>query len=177
LRIGSGCSLLGPLFPSQQPPFAGKTPLPAESYVRPFGRVPILAVGPETGPREGSMAAQQTTPRSLTPIAGAVLLALGFLMRFANLDTAVTRIAEAAGTSGGNLLETLPALILAVLHGLRAYAFDHAGFLSGVLQSLVSFWPLILILAGALLLRDVFRGRFPAYKPGTGSSTAKGADA
>ncbi len=123
------------------------------------------------------MAAQQTTPRSLTPIAGAVLLALGFLMLFTNLDTAATRIAEAADTSGGNLLETLPALILAVLHGLRAYVFNHAGFLSGVLQFLVSFWPLILILAGALLLRDVFRGRFPAYKPGTGSSTAKGADA
>src|SRR6266478_1433053 len=143
MRIGSGWNLLAPLFPSQQPPFAGKTPLPAESYVRPFGRVPILAVGPETGPREGSRAAQQTTPRSLTPIAGAVLLALGFLMLFTNLDTAATRIAEAADTSGGNLLETLPALIL----------------------------------AGALLLRDVFRGWFPAYKPGTGSSTAKGADA
>jgi len=123
------------------------------------------------------MAAQQTTPRSLTSIAGALLLALGFLILFANLDAAAARIANAAGTSGGHLLEMLPGLVLALLHGLQAYVFDHAGFLSGLLQFLVSFWPLILILAGALLLCDVFRGRFPAYKPGTGSSSAKGVNA
>ena len=116
------------------------------------------------------MAAQQTTPQSLTSIAGALLVALGFLMLFANVDAAATRIAEAAGTSGGHLLETLLALILAVLHGLQAYVFDHAGFLSGVLQFLVSFWPLILIILGVALLRDVFRGRFAAYKDGAGFS-------
>jgi hypothetical protein len=52
--------------------------------------------------------------------------------------------------------------------------FDHTGFLSGVLQFLVSFWPLILILAGALLLGDAFRGRFPAYKAGSGASMGEG---
>ena len=123
------------------------------------------------------MAAHQTTPRSLTSIAGALLLAFGFLILLSNLDAAGARIANAAGTSGGHLLEMLPVLVLALLHGLQAYVFDHAGFLSGLLQFLVSFWPLILILAGALLLRDVFRGRLPAYKPGTGSSNAKGANA
>ena len=120
------------------------------------------------------MAAQQTTPRSLMSIAGALLLALGFLILFSNLDTAAARIANAAGTSGGHLLEMLPVLVLALLHGLEAYVFDHAGFLSGLLQFLVSFWPLILILAGALLLRDVFRGRFLTYKAGAGSSTGEG---
>jgi thiamine transporter ThiT len=123
------------------------------------------------------MAAHQTTPRSLTSIAGALLLAFGFLILLSNLDAAGARIVNAAGTSGGHLLEMLPVLVLALLHGLQAYVFDHAGFLSGLLQFLVSFWPLILILAGALLLRDVLGGRLPAYKPGTGSSNAKGADA
>jgi len=123
------------------------------------------------------MAARKTTPRNLTSIAGAFLLAVGFLILFSNLDAAAARIAYATGNTGGRVLETLPALVLALLHGLQAYVFDHAGFLSGVLQFLVSFWPLILILAGALLLSDVFRGRFPAYKPGTGSSNAKGANA
>jgi hypothetical protein len=123
------------------------------------------------------MAAQQTTPQSLTSIAGALLLALGFLILFSNLDAAAARIVNTAGTSGGHLLEMLPVLTLALLQGLQAYVFDHAGFLSGLLQFLVSFWPLILILSGALLLRDVFRGRFPACKPGTGSSRAKGANA
>jgi len=110
----------------------------------------------------------------MTSIAGAFLLAAGFLMLFSNLDAAATRIAY---TTGNTVLETLPSLILAILHGLQAYVFDHAGFLSGVLQFLVSFWPLILILAGALLLRDVFREGFPAYKPGAGSSDASGANA
>jgi len=86
------------------------------------------------------MAAQQTTPRSMTSIAGAFLLAAGFLMLFSNLDAAATRIAY---TTGNTVLETLPSLIL----------------------------------AGALLLRDVFREGFPAYKPGAGSSDASGANA
>ena len=123
------------------------------------------------------MAAQQTTPRSLTSIAGALLLAFGFLFLFSNLDVAAERIASAAGTSGEHLLEMLPSLVLALLHGLQAYAFDHPGFLSGLLQFLVSFWPLILILAGAALLRSVFRGRFPAYKADSGSSAAEGPNA
>ena len=120
------------------------------------------------------MAAQQTPPKSLTSIAGALLLALGFLILFSNLNAAATQITSAAGTSGGRLMEIVPSLILAVLHGLQAYVFDHARFLSGVLQFLVSFWPLILILTGALLLRDVFRGRFPAYKADAGSSAVEG---
>ena len=123
------------------------------------------------------MAAQQTTPRSLMSIAGAFLLAVGFLILFTNLDAAATRVAYANGNAGGRALEMLPTLVLALLHGLQVYVFDHAGFLSGVLQFLVSFWPLILILAGALLLRDAFRGRFPAYKAGNNASSAKGANA
>ena len=123
------------------------------------------------------MAGQQTNPRNLTSIAGAFLLAVGFLILFSNLDAAATRVAYATGDTGGRAPETLPALVLALLHGLQTYVFDHAGFLSGVLQFLVSFWPLILILAGALLLRDAFRGRFRSCKPGNGASSARGANA
>jgi hypothetical protein len=120
------------------------------------------------------MTAQQTIPRSLTSIAGALLLALGFLMLFANLDAAAAQLANAAGTSAEHGLEMLPALALALLRGLRAYVFDHERFLSGFRQFLVSFWPLILILAGGLLLRDVFRGQFPIYKAGAGASMEEG---
>ena len=116
------------------------------------------------------MAAQQTTPRSLMSIAGAFLLAVGFLILFSNLDAAATQLTYATGNVGTRALETLPALILVLLHGLQVYVFDHAGFLSGVLQFLVSFWPLILIIIGAVLLRDAFWGRFAAYEAGAGSS-------
>ena len=112
------------------------------------------------------MAARQTSPRSLTSIAGALLLALGFLFLFSNLGAVATQVANVAGTSGGRLLEMLPALILAVLHGAQSYFFDHAWFLSGVMQILVSFWPLILIIVGAVLLGVAFRGRFAAHQAG-----------
>jgi len=116
------------------------------------------------------MAARQTTPRSLTSIAGAFLLAVGFLILFSNLDAAAARIAYATGNTGGHVLETLPGLVLALVHGLQSYVFDHAGFLSGVLQFLVSFWPLILIILGVVLLRVALRGRFAPYKDGAGFS-------
>jgi hypothetical protein len=116
------------------------------------------------------MAAQQTSPRSLKSITGAILLALGFLILFANLDGVTGQISSAVGTSPEPAQGMLPALALATLHVLQDYAFDHAGFLSGLLQILVSFWPLILIVIGAVLLRDVFWGRFAAYKAGACSS-------
>jgi hypothetical protein len=115
------------------------------------------------------MVAKQTS-RSLYSIAGAILLALGFLILFANLDAVAAQITNAVGASGEQTLEMLPALVLATSHALQAYAFDHAGFLSGLLQILVSFWPLTLIILGVVLLRDVFRGRLAAFKAAPGSS-------
>ena len=120
------------------------------------------------------MAAQQTSPRSLKSIAGAILLALGFLILFANLDGVTGQITTAVGTSPEPAQAILPALVLTTWHVLQEYAFDHAGFLSVLLQFLVPCWPLILIVIGAVLLRDLFWGRFAAYKTGAGSSEMGG---
>ena len=102
------------------------------------------------------MAAQQTSPRSLKSIAGAILLALGFLILFANLEGVTGQITSAVGSSPEPAQGILPALVLATWHVLQEYAFDHAGFLSVLLQFLVPCWPLILIVIGAVLLRDLF---------------------
>ena len=102
------------------------------------------------------MAAQQTSPRSLKSIAGAILLALGFLILFANLDGVTGQITSVVGTSPEPAQGILPALVLAAWHVLQEYVFDHAGFLSVLLQFLVPCWPLILIVIGAVLLRDLF---------------------
>jgi hypothetical protein len=98
------------------------------------------------------MAVQKTSPQPLKAITGALLLALGFLVLFANLDTLTSPLTGAYEQTPG----VLPVLIMATLHALQTYAFDHAGFLSGVLQILVSFWPLMLVIIGAVLLRDAF---------------------
>ena len=116
------------------------------------------------------MAAPQTSPRSLKSITGAILIALGFLILFANLDGVTGQITSAVGTSAEPAQGILPALVLATLHVLQHYAFDRAGLLSVLLQFLVPCWPLILIIIGTVLLRDVFWGRFAAYKAGACSS-------
>jgi hypothetical protein len=106
------------------------------------------------------MAERRATSQNLKSIAGASLLAVGFVVLLANLDGVAASLCNVAGIPVHEAPGILPALGLAALHAAQSYAFDHQGFLSGVLQILVSFWPVILILVGALLLREVFRGSF-----------------
>jgi hypothetical protein len=163
--------IFGLLLPLSPPPFAGKSPLLAESSMHTFRGNPTLSLcGEEITLQEDLMAAQQTSPRSSQSITGAILLALGFLILFANLDGVAGQITSAVGTSAEPAQGVLPALVLATLHVLQDYAFDRTGFLSVLLQFLVPCWPLILIIIGAVLLRDAFWGRFAAYKAGAGSS-------
>jgi hypothetical protein len=122
---------------------------------------------------EASMANQQTSSKGLRSVLGAVLFALGFVILFGNLDAleaSVGRIFGGPATSG---METLPALVLATSHAVQAYTFDHQGFLSVLQQILVSFWPLILVIIGAVLLRGVLLGRLTRIEPGVGSPTAR----
>jgi hypothetical protein len=115
------------------------------------------------------MANQQTSSKGLRSVLGATLLALGFVMLFGNLDALEVSFNRILGgpVSGG--MEAIPALILATSHAVEAYAFDQQGFLSVLEQILVSFWPLILVLIGATLLRNVFRNRLPDYQAGAAS--------
>jgi ascorbate-specific PTS system EIIC-type component UlaA len=108
------------------------------------------------------MAARKALLQSLKSIAGAVLLAFGFAILFANLDEVAAAASDFAGISAHQGLGVLPALSLASLHALRAYTFDHEGFVSGLLHILVSFWPLVLIFAGMVVLRRALRHRLAA---------------
>jgi len=115
------------------------------------------------------MAAKRTSPGSLKPVVGSIVLVLGLFLLFANIDQIVAQIGGAAGASA-DALGSLFALGLAGWHTLQAYAFDRAGFLSGLQQTLVSFWPLILVIVGAVLLQDALKCRLAAYRAGAGSS-------
>jgi len=103
------------------------------------------------------MAARQTTSRNMQSISGISVLALGLFLLLANVDGVTAQINRAAGAPA-EVLGILPALFLAGLRGLQTYFFDHAGFLSSLMQILVSFWPLLLIAAGAILLRPLILG-------------------
>ncbi len=116
------------------------------------------------------MADRRATSQSIKSIAGASSIALGLVILFANLDGAAASLSNCAGICAHEAMGVLPALGLAALHAAQTYAFDHAGFLSSLLHILISFWPVILIVAGVLLLRDVFRGSFLGQGAHTGSA-------
>ena len=115
------------------------------------------------------MATRQTSSRTLTKIAGAILLALGLLLLFANLDGVAAQLNISLG-SAADTLGFFPALGLAGMTALQAYVFDHSRFLSGLEQILVSFWPLLLVVFGAVLLRRALAGQSAVEGNGAGTS-------
>ena len=152
----------GSPFPSPQGPFAGKSSILAESLMHTFEGAPILTLGQEIALQEASMVARQTSSQSLRSIAGAILLSLGFAILFVNLDAVASIVSDYAGLSGHEGLGVLPAVGLAGLHAAQAYTFDQRGFISALQQILVSFWPLVLIFAGAIVLHRALGRRSAA---------------
>jgi hypothetical protein len=116
------------------------------------------------------MAAQQAALQSLKSIAGASFFAVGLVILFANFDGVGASLSNVAGISIHEGLGVLPALGLAGLHALQAYTFDQAGIGSALLQILVSFWPLLLIIIGAMMLVSAYKRRFAIYKADAGFS-------
>ncbi len=94
------------------------------------------------------MAKQRTRFRSLKSIVGTALAGLGLFVLSGNLDAAAAQL-------GGLLSITaaapclLPHVVQAALQALQAHGFDHQWFLTGPLQMLVSFWPVLLTIIGA----------------------------
>jgi len=89
-------------------------------------------------------------------ILGVILIGLGLLMLFANLDADTASLMGSVGRPEAESVDTLLRLGLAAIHAVQSYTFEHSQFVSGVWQILVSFWPLILVICGALLLRGAF---------------------
>jgi hypothetical protein len=107
------------------------------------------------------MEAWRISSRSLKSLVGAGIFALGLILLFVNLDGVIAQISHAVGAPT-EAPQILPVLGLASLHVVQAYTFDHTGFLPSLLQILVSFWPLLPIFVGAVLLRSsVLEGLAP----------------
>jgi hypothetical protein len=87
-------------------------------------------------------------------IAGASLLAVGAFILYEHVDRAAVGLGNVTGISGG-ALGVLPAMIFAASRVVRAYAVDQQRFLHDVVeQALISSWPLVLVVVGAVLSRD-----------------------
>jgi hypothetical protein len=104
------------------------------------------------------MAKQHTQFRNLKLIAGTALVGLGVFIQSENLSQAAAQVSHLLGISAGGTqtLGVLVAVGLAASHALQAYLFDHQEFLRSLYQISLSFWPLLAVIAGAVLLRNGF---------------------
>lgn len=91
--------------------------------------------------------------KNIHAVAGAVLFSFGLTMLTANLDVVAAQVSEWFASTPSSL-GTAIEIGLASLRALQAYFFDPSAFQAGFLSILVSLWPLILVIIGAILLHD-----------------------
>jgi hypothetical protein len=95
-------------------------------------------------------------------IAGGALVGLGLHILFGNLDRTSAQLSHLLGTTAAQRLGVVPSVVLATSQAVQAYGLDHRGFVLGLLQMLASFWPLLLVIAGTILLRDALADKVKA---------------
>ena len=110
------------------------------------------------------MIRQRRRTESFRSIAGGALVGLGLHILSGNVVNAAFQLRllvgnHPGGATAGEGLGVLSSAVLASSQAAQAYAFDHQGFLLGLLGVLVSLWPLLLVGAGTALLRDAFTDR------------------
>lgn len=91
--------------------------------------------------------------KNIRAVAGAILFSFGLTLLTANLDVVAAQVSEWFSSTPGSLGATIE-IGLASLQALQAYFFDPSAFQAGFLSILVSLWPLILVIIGAILLHD-----------------------
>ena len=100
---------------------------------------------------------QQTFFGRAKSLAGVALVGLGIFIFHGNLDRAATEWNHLLSSTPGEALGVLPTVILAAPRVLQAYGADHQRFLRGFLRHIfVSCWPLLLVIIGTVLSRDIF---------------------
>jgi len=98
------------------------------------------------------MTPQQTIFRTSKSIAGAILVGLGMFILYENVAGAVSHVLEA---NRSDAVGVLPAAFLALAQAVETYAVNHQRFFDALFQqTLVSSWPLLLVIFGTVLSRD-----------------------
>ncbi|PYT58613.1 MAG: hypothetical protein DMG35_17080 [Acidobacteria bacterium] len=92
------------------------------------------------------MTRQHTHSRGLKPIVEAALAGLGIAVLLGSLDLATAQLSHFLGTAAWGMLGVLPSLVPTVLQAL----LDYERSLHCPLQMLMSFWPLLAVMASAV---------------------------
>src|SRR5713226_10357042 len=96
------------------------------------------------------MARQHTPFQGLKSVVLAALVGIGLIILFGKLDGPAARLTNLLGVAARETLELLPAFVPAAWQALQTYAFDQRPFSPCAVQMLVSFWPLLHVMAGAV---------------------------
>jgi hypothetical protein len=106
------------------------------------------------------MGRQRKLIQNRESFAGAVLIGLGALILAGSLAATATRLSHLLGITA-ETADSLGPLNIAGAAGsqaLWAYLFDHQEFLRSLHRILISFWPLVLVVAGGVVWRKGFTG-------------------
>ena len=109
------------------------------------------------------MAKPLISSKNLHTVAGAILFSFGLTLLTANLD-AVAGHASSWLPSKASSLSAAIEIGMAGLRAVQTYFFDPSTFQAGFLSILISLWPLILVIIGAILLHDAIGIRFASAK-------------
>jgi hypothetical protein len=108
------------------------------------------------------MARRQALFQNLKSNSGVALIGLGIFILFGSLMEAGAELNHLTGFAAGmaagepDTPELLTTIGLAASRALQAYVFDHKELLRGLYQVLISFWPLLFVILGTLLLGNGF---------------------
>jgi hypothetical protein len=96
----------------------------------------------------------RNTSQDIKSIVGGVLAGLGLHILSGNVAGDVARLKLALGMPAGEVLGVLPSVALVASRTAQAYALDQHRLFGDLLQMLATFWPLLLVIVGTILLRD-----------------------
>ena len=109
------------------------------------------------------MAKSLTSSKTIHTVAGALLFSFGLTLLAANMDAVAVQASTWFSSTPGTLGPAIE-IGLAGLRAVEAYFFDPSAFQAGFLSILLSLWPLILVIIGAILLHDAIGIRFAKAK-------------
>lgn len=87
---------------------------------------------------------------SFKSIARTALAGLGIFILSGNLDCALAQLTSCLCATAGGALGLVPCFVMTACQAMHAYVFDYHGLLQHVLPMLLSSWPLLRFLGGAL---------------------------
>jgi hypothetical protein len=107
------------------------------------------------------MARQHALFENLKSIVGTALIGLGLFVVYGNLVDATARLSRFTGISAGTTqtFGEVTAVGLAALQVWQSYLFDRQELLRVLWWILISFWPLSLVIAGAVLTGTAARSK------------------